>query len=153
MSLKHMKSLIVLVVGLLAVGCATMKDIGVHLGAGKPNSTKAEPAKELTAEEQKRRDSVVGEYEQSWPDGTTHKLVFLQNGVREWYTNGKEQGNPKWKVKWTIVNGEIHFKLGGGVIRVFEINQDKSITSVAMIRGGKREGIPKRQQTPWKKIK
>ena len=47
-----MKTLIVLAVGLLAVGCATVKDIGVHLGGGKPNSTKAEPAKELTPTDQ-----------------------------------------------------------------------------------------------------
>ena len=59
MSLKHMKSLIVLVVGLLAVGCATVKDICVHLGASKP----------ITPEQKQKvlRDSVVEEYEWKAP--------------------------------------------------------------------------------------
>ena len=79
-----MKSLIVLVVGLLAVGCATMKDIGVHLGvtgpiaSNKNKSTIVEtppkvtlpqeslpplPVTELTPEQKQKtlRDSVIGE--------------------------------------------------------------------------------------------
>ena len=60
MSLKHMKSLIVLVVGLLAVGCLTPE------------------------QKQKRlRDSVVGEYE--FKDGDTYKKILLDDGVYEWH--------------------------------------------------------------------
>ena len=73
MSLKHMKSLIVLVVGLLAVGCGEDK----------------QPSKELTLEEQKAlRDSVVGEYESKPGNGDTFKHVYLENGVYEFYSNG-----------------------------------------------------------------
>ena len=122
--------LIVLVVGLLVAGCGEVKE-------------------ELTLEEQKLRDSVVGEYEQSWPDGTTHKLVFLENGVRKWYVNGNEQGNQKW----AIVNGEIHVKYGGGSGAVLRINKDKSITKIAKIEDGKRTDLPKEKQSLYKKIK
>ena len=55
------RTLIVLVVGLLAVGCATLTP------------------------EQKLRDSAVGEYETNIFVGHTIKYVFLDNGVREWY--------------------------------------------------------------------
>ena len=143
-----------LIVGFVS-GCSTLQDVANHLygnSEGEGKIASAKPVKELTPEEQKRRDSVVGEYEQSWPDGTTHKLVFLQNGVREWYTNGKKQGNLKWKVKWTIVNGEIHLKLGGGFIRVWKINQDKNITWIAEIRDGKRKDYPKERQNTYKRI-
>ena len=64
MSLKHMKSLIVLVVGLLAVGCGKTEPMGsgneynAELAIDQ-NTTKAEPVKELTPEEKK----VVGAYE------------------------------------------------------------------------------------------
>jgi len=148
-----MKSLMVLVVGLLAVGCATVKDICVQLGISKSN-----------APEQKQktlRDSVVGEYEQSWPDGTTHKLVFLENGVRKWYVNGNEQGNQKWAKKWAVVNGEIHVKYGGGSGAVFRVDAEvrlgiprvRSITKIEYIEDGKRTDFPKDSQSTYKKIK
>ena len=85
MPLKHMKSLIVLVLGLLAVGC-------------------------LTPEQKQKilRDSVVGEYGFKHPNGTTIKLVFLENGVRKWYENGEKPV----ELKWTISNGELHVEGG-----------------------------------------
>ena len=118
MSLKHMKSLIVLVVGLLAVGCCTMNP-----------------------EQRALRDSVVGEYENK--DGATAKLVFLDNGVFEGYE----------KAEWSIVDGEIHVKSDDREIEVCRINPDKSITPIAYIRDGEREGLPKEDQHTWKKIK
>ena len=68
MSLKHMKSLIVLVVGLLAVGCATVKDICVQLGISKPNTPEQK--------QEALRDSVIGEYEWKSKYGITFKFVF-----------------------------------------------------------------------------
>jgi hypothetical protein len=62
MSLKHMKTLIVLVVGLLAAGCVGLKERQKAL-----------------------RASVVGEYEEKTESGATAKLVFLDNGVFEGY--------------------------------------------------------------------
>ena len=117
--------MIMLVVGLLAVGCET-----------------------LTPEEKKAlRDSVVGEYELK-EDGNTFKVVYLENGVFELYTNGQKQGENKW----TIVDGEIHFVTDSGNIQVAIINQDKSITQIVFIRDGKRTDIPKEEQLTWKKI-
>ena len=140
MSLKHMKSLIVLVVGLLTVGCATMKDVCVQLGISKPN-TPEQKQKTL-------RDSVVGEYEFK-ADGVTGKQVYLENGIREWYENGKKQTEGKW----SIVNGEIHVEYGSGTIDVHRINPDKSITLIADIFGGKRGDWSKENQWTSKKIK
>ena len=101
-----MKALIILVVGLLAVGCGkieqplepsqlsaepspansppnptdqnTTKEGPVkELTPTDQNASRAEPVKELTPEEQKGlRDSVVGEYE-SKLYGNTYKKVFL----------------------------------------------------------------------------
>ena len=121
-----MKSLIVLVVGLLAVGCVT-----------------------LTPEEKALRDSVIGEYEHKKPNGYTIKHVYLENGIREWYDNGKKV----LEVKWSIVDGEIHVKYGNGLINVFRINADKSITYIAMLTYGKRTDLSKENQPTFKKIK
>ena len=126
MSLKHMKSLIVLVVGLLAVGCLTPE------------------------QKQKRlRDSVVGEYERKDEEGDTWKLVFLDNGVWELYRYGKKEEEDKW----SIVKGEIHAKSDSGYIEVWRINKDKSITQIVYIVDGKRKDIPKEIQRTWKKTK
>ena len=65
------RTLIVLVLGLLSVGCLTP--------------------------EQKLRDSVVGEYERKRENGDTLKRVFLENGVSEWYLRGG-QGGDKWSI-------------------------------------------------------
>ena len=127
-----MKILIVLVVGLLSVGCAT-----------------------LTPEEKALRDSVVGEYERKDESGATIQYVFLENGVWEWYAFGKKQGViPKNSiVKWSIVDGEVHVEYGSGVIAVWRINPDKSITLITNIRDGKRTDLPKEEQHTYKKIK
>ena len=108
-----MRTLIVLVVGLLAVGCLTPE------------------------QKQKRlRDSVLGEYEFKDKNGITFKDVFLDNGVREYYINGKKLERED---KWSIVKGEIHVKFDSGDIDVWRINKDKSITRIAwMNKDGKR---------------
>ena len=120
MSLKHMKALIVLVLGLLAVGCAT-----------------------LTPEEKKAfRDSVVGEYEIKYEDGDTRKLVLLDNGIRESYVNVEKLRERKW----SIVKGEIQFYYEDGFIEVYRINKDTSITWIADIDDGKRTDYSKEDQ-------
>ena len=123
MSLKHMKSLIVLVVGLLSVGCLTP--------------------------EQKLRDSIVGEYEAGVYPGHVMKFVFLDNGVREWYQNGEKDGEGKWK----IVDGAVHILDKDGITGIFRINIDGSLTIIAAIRDGKRTAYPKKSQHTWKKLK
>ena len=82
MSLKHMKSLMVLVVGILAVGCLTPEQ----------------------KQQKALRDSVVGEYEHKRSDGTIVKAVILENGVREWYENGENQGESKWSILLTFTS-------------------------------------------------
>ena len=133
MSLKHMKSLIVLVVGFLAVGC------------GKSD------VERLEEENKKLSDNVLGEYEVGkYEDyGDTHKYVLLENGILEWYVNGKKTRELKWK----IVKEEIHVKYDSGWIDVYRINQDKSITLIGKIKDGKRTDYPKEKQEAWRKIK
>ena len=120
-----MKVLIPIVIGLLVVGCESLTP------------------------EQKLRDSVVGEYETNIFVGHTIKYVFLDNGVREWYQNGKKDGEGKWK----IVDGALHVLDEDGITGVFRINKNGSVTVIARIKDGKREDYPKENQHIWKKIK
>ena len=129
------KTLIVLVLGLLSVGCAT-----------------------LTPEEKILRDSVVGEYEFK-ADGDTGKevfldngvLIFLENGVYEYYINSKKLAESKW----SIVDGEIHVFLDkmSYMISVSRINKDNSYSMIAVIIEGKRTDFSKEYQLTYKKIK
>jgi len=148
MSLKHMKSLIVLVGGLLAVGCETPLPQRPIVTLPQ-ESLPPLPVTELTPEQKQKalRDSVVGEYEFK-ADGVTGKQVYLENGIREWYENGKKQTENKW----SIVNGEIHVEYGSGGIDVHRINPDKSITNIAYIEDGERTDMPKEDQWTYKKI-
>ena len=120
------KTLIILIVGLLSVGC-------------------------LTPEQKQKafRDSVVGEYEYKDVDGATFKSVFLDNGVWDIYINGKKLA----EYKWSIVKGEIHVKGDSGNIHVHRINKDISITWIARIWDGKRKALPKEDQFTNKRIK
>ena len=119
------KTLIILIVGILAVGC-------------------------LTSEQKQKalRDSVVGEYEGKG-DGNTFKYVYLENGVYEHYNNGKKDA----ETTWSIVDGETHVKSSSGFIYVHRINTDKSITYIAKIVDGKRIDASKHHQSTYKKIK
>ena len=136
MSLKHMKSLIVLVVGLLAVGCGEDK----------------QPSKELTLEEQKAlREKVVGEYEFKDDKDTRFRMRVLENGVLESNIKDKQREED---FKWSISeDGELHVEVGDGIILVFRINKDGSITAVARIDKDGRDDRPKEKQRTFKKIK
>ena len=141
MSLKHMKSLIVLVVSLLAVGCETPL----------PQRPKAKPVKELTPEQKQKAlwDSVVGEYEHK---DRNHKYVFLENGTAEGYVHGNRQKAEEYK--WSIVDGEIYVHWYDERIgQVYRINTDKSITLIVSISDGKRTAQPKDKQYTYKRIK
>ena len=150
---------IVLIIGLLVVGCgkteqkqATTEEPTPTTNTNKVSGPRVQPdgdvdllVKELTAEEK-----VVGEYEHKDKDGNIHRYVFLENGVFESYTNGKKTaGEPKWKLG---KDGELHIeKLSN--IAVLRINNDGSITMIAVILGGKRIEAPKDEQFTVKKIK
>ena len=96
-----MKSLIVLVVGLLAVGCGQTK-----------------------LQQEALRDSVIGEYQSDGKDGYTYTYFFLENGVcfESRISHGVtaigdgtvglaiEGGSSRMENnKWSIENKEIHF--------------------------------------------
>ena len=123
------KTLIVLMVGLLAVACLT------------PEQKQQPPTMK----------SVAGTY--GWKeDGNTIKLVLLENGVYEYHF----KGNKSAEAKWSIENKEIHisFAVLFGRINVYRINQDKSITVIANIdKDGKRRDLTKEEQSTYKKIK
>ena len=174
-----MKSLIVLVLGLLSVGCGKDKETPAKeitdlnlptppvyphvimfeedINATDQNASRAEPVKELTPEQKQKtlRDSVVGEYELKefrsarFLKGAVLKQVYLENGVREWYINSTKQGS----FEWSIVDGEIHYKYGSERIYVWRINPDKSHTEIAYIEDGKRTDHKKENQWTFKKIK
>ena len=78
--------------------------------------------KELTKEE------VVGSYELE-SDGNTLRVVFLEDGIREFYLNGGKGIDAQWK----IVYGEIHEEGNGGMNGIYRINKNGSITEIAVI--------------------
>ena len=135
---------ITLIIGLLVIGCGKQEQ-----------ATTEEPVKELTLEEKK----VVGAYEikEGEPTGGGHAIhtgreVLLENGVAESYINGKKL---EYIYKWSISeDGEIHIEDKDGIISVWGINKDKSITWIADIdKDGEREDFPKEEQVTFKKIK
>jgi len=134
-----MKNLLILITIMLVGGC----------GKGKEAQTKTkvtEPVKELTLEEK-----VVGTYEIKEGE-VTIKHVHLENGVFEWYENGKKREAVKWSIS---KDGEIHveYKYKYGHIAVFRINKDGNLTWIASIVEGKRTDIPKEEQPTYIKIK
>ena len=101
------------------LGCGKAKQ---PTNTNHDNNTKAKPAKELTKED------VVGSYELE-SDGNTLRVVFLEDGIREFYLNGGKVIDAKWK----IVDGEIHEEGNGGMNGIYRINKNGSITEIAVI--------------------
>ena len=144
-----MKNLLILITIMLVGGC------------GKGNQTadespKANPVKELTAEQKQKalRDSVVGEYEFKTEDGETIKYDLLDNGVLEYYENG-EKSEPKGpNGKWVISKNKELQLSSEDEIHTYRINKDDSIT---MIKNSdsifESEELPKEYQLTFKKIK
>ena len=81
-------------------------------------------------------------------DGETKKLVLLENGKFEAWTDGEKEEKGTWK----FVAKEVHV-----VIRndrpVFKIEPNGDLTVIALIEDGKRTDIPKEDQATFKKIK
>ena len=94
---------------------------------------------------------VVGEYEYKAKGARVEKWVFLDNGIAETYSQGNEEGR---EGKWSVVDGEIHVKIANmGLIIVWRINKDGSITNIADIDNGKRTDNHQSLQLTLKKIK
>jgi len=99
--------------------------------------------------EKSLEDKVVGTYELT-KGVDTNKLVLLEDGIAEAYTNGK---NDEHEYKWKVANGELHVIHESGYITVHIINKDSSITLIAKIIDGNRVDIPTDKQFTAKKIK
>ena len=151
---------IILVIGLLVVGCGKQEQTDTNESTPTTNTNKASGprvhpdgdvdllAKELTAEEKK----VIGTYELELKKfGETHRYVLLDNSTVEYYLNGKKE---EAEHKWSIVDEEVHIERENSAVSVFSINKDESITGIATIdEDGKRKEILKEHQYTRKKIK
>ena len=128
-----MRTLIVLVVGLLVAGCATVKDIGVHLGGGKPTTPTIK--------------SVAGTYEATI-DGDTGNLVLLANGKVKFHDGKDKEGT------WELVEKEVRIKEVDieEVTDILKIESNGNLTIIALVEGGKRTDLPKDKQITFKKI-
>ena len=135
---------LLLSIALLVGGCGKGKETPSKRDDN--NSTTAKPVKELTQEEK-----VLGTYELK-KYGATLRVVILENGIVEGYKNGKkEEGEGKWSIS---KEGEIHIVTKAGIIIVYRIDKDGSITQIAYIeKDGKRIDPPEEEQATFKKIK
>ena len=87
------------------------------------------------------------EFRDRW---NTYKYILLDDGYYDYYRNGKKTGGSIW----TIANGEIHVNYDSGVIGIYRLNPDKSITEIASINlDGKRTDRLKEQQYTFIKVK
>ena len=117
-----MKPLLVLIVGLMVVGCATT------------TTTK----------------SMAGIYGAK-VGSTFSRVLLLENGEAESYTNGRQSEKCRWYKK----DGVLHIVGESGVHGFNRINPDGSFTGIAQIdKEGKRTDYPKEKQVwTWEKSK
>jgi hypothetical protein len=122
---------------------ALLRKHGANTSAGLKAEGKA--VKELTL-----REKVVGEYEFK-KNGDTRRAVLLENGIVEFYRNGKKREK---ECKWEISKeSEIHV-IEDDYVGIFRINPDGSKTQIAVKPiGGKKRAVPKKIQITYKKIK
>ena len=99
--------------------------------------------------------SVAGTYERKdvtpqYGEGT-YRTVLLENGVWEFYRNGKKREK---ECKWEISKeSEIHV-IEDDYVGIFRINPDGSKTQIAVKPiGGEKRAVPKKTQITYKKIK
>lgn len=92
-------------------------------------------------------EKVAGEYESRRPDDVW-KIALLEDGALETYLNGEKHGEYKWK----ITEEEIRVEAKGSRGRVYRINSDGSLTSIAYLEEGKRIDRPEDKQAIYKRI-
>ena len=90
---------------------------------------------------------ITGAYT-STGQGDVWKLAFLEQGILETHINGKKHNEYQWK----IVGEEIHIEANEGKGRVYQVNPDGSLTSIAYLEGEGRIERPKDKQTTYSKI-
>ena len=138
-------TLIVLIVGILAVGCGKKQSGNTN----ESNNTPENSAKKKVEKTTPSKENVVGTYEWKY-GGNTIISVLQEKGIYKEYNSGKtDEREYKWKIG---EDGEIHIdnKLDG--VTVFRINPGGSLTIIANING-KRTDLPKDEQVVLKKIK
>ena len=163
-----MRILALMMLGLLVVGCGEVEN-GAYKHRPKPadknestpttitnkaNGPRVQPDGDvdLLVKELTLRGKVVGTYELELKKfGETHGYVLLENGIVEYYLDGKKEEEEH---KWSIVDKEVHIERENRAKSVFSINKDESITGIARIdEDGKRKEILKEHQYTRKKIK
>ena len=111
------------------------------------------------------RKRVVGTYEFQ-EDGDIGRVDFNADGLTDFDPgNASELRNQRWNhaggPRWEIISSvELHLQsnpvlsdINIGLIGVYRINKDGSLTFVAIIRDEEREEVPKDKQLNFKKIK
>ena len=132
--LRNMKpTLIILIVGLLAVGCGQPEGYGTLLHQQRY--------------QKKLEEKVVGSYEKPSPIGMERKLVLLENGKVETYKNGEKRKDGTWKIS----GKEVHVDAEENSTWVFKIEPNGDLTFIAETRGGKRDDASKDEQETLKK--
>jgi|TARA_B100000959_G_C14711856_1_gene513259 hypothetical protein len=125
-----MKTPILIVIGLLGVGCGKYEK------------------QELTLEEK-----IAGTYE--WRSGKdVFRVVFLEGGAAELYENGeKDREEYRWRIRGQQPPGrvvdireEVHIEYKDGSALILRINPDYSLTSIAEIMDEKRRDYLKDEQ-------
>ena len=110
-------------------------------------------ARNLTLEEKE----LVGTYERK-SGAYTLRYVLLEDGIVESYSNDFGPIRPapdfvRGKMKWSIVDNEIHIRNLFNFVYVWRLNPDNSIAKIAYIGDGKRKELTKEQQAiTFKKI-
>ena len=110
-----------------------------------PVKPKSPTPRQLTLEEK----DIVGTYEYKEVIHS-YGYVFLDNGIMEYYANGKKDIKD---YKWSIVGNEVHRILTDSNVMVYRINPDNSLTAISSIVGGKRGDLQSAAQVTFKKIK
>ena len=95
----------------------------------------------------KDAEKVAGTYESKRPDDTW-RITLLENRVLETYLNGEKHGGYLWK----IAGEEIRVEANGSRGRIYRINSDGSLTSIAYLDEGKRIDRPEDKQAIYKRI-
>ena len=90
---------------------------------------------------------IAGTYESIRPDDTW-SITLLENGTLETYLNSEKHG----EYLWEIAGQEIHVEANGSRGRIYRINDDDSLTSIAYRDEGKRIHRPEDKQAIYKRI-
>ena len=142
-----MKNLITILILLVAAGCSKTENATVTEPETQTGKTELKP---LSPEEK-----LVGSYEAKVDEGT-FKAVFFENGKvkvvvqSSVYRDDEKEGEGTW----TISGKEVHVSGDEKPTTVFKIEPNGDLTFIATInKTGKREGVLKRDQSTYKKLK